>query len=137
MRRRGVSTLDNHVRDRILLGVRDGEADTCETECGQLQEDFTRSGDTGSSEVVGNDIDVLPREFSTPACSQRLEESLLGGVPARKTLILLQTLGSTVGDLLFSEHALEKTRRSFERLAYAIDFNDVGSNSGNHGFSEK
>lgn len=131
------SLLDDNIGDGVVFGMGYRKADLSEADRRQMCQDLTVDGNSRSTQVIDEHIYVPPSEFSSPACPQRFEESFFCSIPSGKTLVLLYPFGSTVGDFLIGEDAFFETRGSFERLTYAVDFNDVGSNSGNHGFSEK
>ena len=87
----------------------------------------------GSAHLVGDDLDVVPREAVAPARAERLEGRLLGGEARGVVLDGVRPARVAVGALFFGEDALAEARRAREHFTHAADFDNVYPDGDNHG----
>ena len=82
---------------------------------------------------AGLNFDVVPGYFPAPAGFQSLQKRFFGGETGGERLRRRRASRFTVAALLRGENPRRKTRRSRNRLADAVNFDDVYSDGNYHG----
>lgn len=95
------------------------------TACGKKFCGLTAKQDLGSTELSDRNLDVLPREISTPTGFECLKDSFFCGKPCRVALAGCRPFCVAVRAFSLGKNAFAKTRRSRQRFANAVNFNDV------------
>ncbi len=116
-----------------MLGrMGDGEVNAVGT--APVEELFRFAGDRerGNSVFVVEYLDVLPGDLTAPSCLEGLQKRFFCGKSGRITLKSGGSLAVAVFAFDGSKNAFGKTRSSFHRFAYAINFNNVDAGRNDH-----
>lgn len=124
-RRSELDAFEYDLGDRVFARMRERDVYAVRTACGKKLCGLAAKHYLGCSARRDRNLDVLPREVSAPAGFECLEDGLF----RRKTRGIALAGGRTfcvaIGAFRFSKNAFAKTRRSRQRFAYAVNFNDV------------
>src|ERR1700686_1565499 len=106
IRRRSV--LENHLRHRLLGGVRDRQSHIFHTElCGEFS-GFTVERHSRTASGHSRHFAIPPAYSVIPSCSQSFHRSFLGG-EARRIALEAICLGIAIAHLARGEDALQET----------------------------
>lgn len=103
------------------------------TACFENRGGFARYDKIGHAVGIGYDLYVLPRYFPSPSCFQSLQKSLFRRKAGGVRLIGRRSFCVAVRSLTRRKNTVAKPGRSGERLADAIDFNNVDADGKYHG----
>jgi len=126
------STLEDHLRDGLVRGMRDRKSSVASTEFGGEFFGFAMEAYGGTSAGHAHDLAIAPAHTVIPSGAQRLHCCFLRGEPSCITLGPI-CLRVAISNLALSKNALQKARsETLNRLSYAIDFGNINSGSDNH-----
>lgn len=93
---------------------------------------LARNDEIGSPVRVNDDLNIVPRDLTSPSGFQSLEESFLGGEAGGVRLCGGCSFGFAIVSFAFCEDTFDKTRGSRDGLAYAINFRYVDADRNYH-----
>lgn len=93
----------------------------------RVEDLFRLAGDVQkrNSVRIGDDLDVMPRDLAAPACLQRFQKCFFRRKASGVRLPRRRAFAFAIRAFVLCEHAIEETRSSGYRIAYAIDFNNI------------